>query len=113
VSEAVSRLSVEMSGRPWQTAILKLDGAQIYLGGGRSQGITPGMDFSVHTQGEQVKSAQTGSVITLPGRKLATIRVDSLFGDNDLNEGSVATVVSGSLSNYQANQLIVRYEGAK
>jgi curli biogenesis system outer membrane secretion channel CsgG len=113
VSEAVNRLSVEMSNRPWQTSILKLDGNQLFLGGGRAQGIKPGMEFSVLTQGEQVKSAQTGAVVTLPGRKLATVRVDSLFGDNDLNEGSTASVVSGSLAGQQAGQLVVRFEGAK
>ncbi len=113
VSEAVNRLSVEMSSRPWQTSILKLDGNQLFLGGGRAQGIKPGMEFSVLTQGEQVKSAQTGAVVTLPGRKLATIRVDSLFGDNDLNEGSAATVVTGSLAGQQASQLVVRFEGTK
>jgi curli biogenesis system outer membrane secretion channel CsgG len=113
VSEAVSRLSVEMSTRPWQTAILKLDGNQLFLGGGRLQGIKPGMEFTVHTMGEQVKSAQTGSVVTLPGRMLAKVRVDSLFGDNELNEGSAATVMSGSLSGFQTSQLIVRFEGSK
>jgi curli biogenesis system outer membrane secretion channel CsgG len=113
VSEAVSRLSVEMSSRPWQTSILKLDGNQIFLGGGRAQGIKSGMQFTVHTQGEQIKSAQTGSLVTLPGRRVATVRVDSLFGDNELNEGSAASVVSGSLAGYQASQLVVRFEGAQ
>jgi curli biogenesis system outer membrane secretion channel CsgG len=113
VSEAVNRLSQEMSTRPWQTSILKLDGDQLFIGGGRLQGIKPGMQFSVHTLGEQVKSAQTGSMVTLPGRMVASIRVDSLFGDNELNEGSAATVTSGSLAGFQANQLTVRFDGAK
>jgi curli biogenesis system outer membrane secretion channel CsgG len=113
VSEAVNRLTAEMSTRPWQTSILKLDGNQLFLGGGRLQGIKPGMQFSVHTQGEQVKSAQTGAMVTLPGRMVASVRVDSLFGDNELNEGSAATVTSGSLAGFQANQLTVRFDGAK
>jgi curli biogenesis system outer membrane secretion channel CsgG len=113
VSEAVSRLSQEMSTRPWQTSILKLDGNQLFLGGGRLQGIRPGMQFSVHTLGEQVKSPQTGSMVTLPGRMVASIRVDSLFGENELNEGSAATVTSGSLVGLQASQLTVRFDGAK
>ena len=113
VSEAVSRLSQEMSTRPWQTSILKLDGNQLFLGGGRLQGIKPGMQFSVHTLGEQVKSAQTGAMVTLPGRIVASVRVESLFGDNELNEGSAATVTSGSLAGFQANQLTVRFDGAK
>lgn len=113
VSEAVNRLTVEMSSRPWQTSILKLDGNQLFLGGGRLQGIKPGMQFSVHTLGEQVKSAQTGTTVTLPGRMVASVRVDSLFGDNELNEGSAATVISGSLAGFQTNQLTVRFDGAK
>jgi hypothetical protein len=44
---------------------------------------------------------------------VASIRVDSLFGDNELNEGSAATVTSGSLAGFQANQLTVRFDGAK
>lgn len=113
VSEAVNRLSVEMSGRPWHTYILRMEGSQIYIGGGRSQGIKPGMLFSVQTQGEKVRSSQTGAEITLPGRAVAQIRVDSNFGDTELNEGSVASIVSGSLNNYRPEQLLVRFEGAK
>ncbi|MDR2508256.1 MAG: hypothetical protein LBD67_09755 [Candidatus Accumulibacter sp.] len=32
---------------------------------------------------------------------------DSVFGDNELNEGAVATVSSGSLSGHRLDQLIV------
>jgi curli biogenesis system outer membrane secretion channel CsgG len=113
VSEAVNRLTVEMSTRPWQTSILKLDGNQLFLGGGRLQGIKPGMKFSVYTLGEQIKSAQTGATVTLPGRIVASVRVDSLFGDNELNEGSAATMTSGSLAGFQAHQLTVRFDGAE
>jgi curli biogenesis system outer membrane secretion channel CsgG len=113
VSEAVSRLTTEMSTRPWETSILKLDGNQIFLGGGQLQGIKPGMQFSVYTVGEKVRSTQTGSMVTLPGRMVASVRVDGLFGDNELNQGSVATVTSGSVVGFQVNQLTVRFDGAK
>lgn len=113
VSEAVNRLTVEMSARPWQTYILKADAGLIYIAGGKSQGIKPGMLFSVQTQGERVKSPQTGTEITLPGRQVAKIRINSNFGDNELNEGSAASVISGSFSEYKPEQLVVRFEGAK
>lgn len=113
VSEAVSRLSLEMSTRPWQTFILKAEGGRVFLGGGKSQGVKPGMQFSVNTQGEQVKSPQTGAMITLPGQAVAQVRVDALFGEGELNEGSVASVTSGSLAGYRPDQLLIRYEGAK
>lgn len=113
VVEAVNRLSVGMSSRPWQTYILKADGNRIFLGGGKSQGINPGMQFSVQTQGEQVKSPQTGALVTLPGQQIARVQVESLFGDSELDEGAVATILSGSLAGYKPEQLLIRYEGAK
>lgn len=113
VAEAVNRLSIEMSSRPWQTQILKVDGNRIFLGGGKKQGIKPGMQFSVFTQGEQIRSPQTGAIVTLPGQVIAQIRIDALFGDSELNEGSVASISSGSFSGQKPELLLVRYESAK
>lgn len=113
VAGAVSKLSVEMSARPWQTYILKTDGNRVFLGGGKSQGIKPGMQFAVQTQGEQVRSPQTGALITLPGQVIAQVRIEALFGDSELSEGSVASVISGSFVGYKPEQLLIRYEGAK
>lgn len=113
VSEAVNRLSTEMAGRPWKTYILKADGNTVFIGGGKSQGVTPGMVFSVNTQGEKIKSPQTGADITLPGRPVAQLRVNATFGDNELNEGAQASLISGSLSGHKIEQLVVRYEGDK
>lgn len=113
VAEAVNRLSMEMSGRPWQTYLLKVDGNRIFMGGGKSQGVKPGMQFSVQTQGEQVKSPQTGAMVTLPGQAIAQIRVDALFGDSELNEGAVASITSGSLAGHKPEQLLIRSEGVK
>jgi curli biogenesis system outer membrane secretion channel CsgG len=111
VSEAVSRLSAEMEGRPWETYILRVDGEALYIGGGKSQGVKPGMEFAIYTQGEKVKSTQTGAEIILPGRKLAELRVEANFGDTELSEGSVGTLISGSLQNYKPERLVVRFEG--
>ncbi|MDO8787703.1 MAG: CsgG/HfaB family protein [Sulfuritalea sp.] len=113
VSEAVSRLSTEMSTRPWQTYILKAEGIQVFIGGGKAQGIKPGMIFSVQTQGEKIKSPQTGAEITLPGRSIARLRVDANFGDSELSEGSVTSVISGSLTGFKPEQVIVLFDGGK
>jgi curli biogenesis system outer membrane secretion channel CsgG len=86
--------------------------SEAFLGGGRSQGLRPGMQFAVFTAGEQVRSAQTGAMVTLPGRRVAVVRVDELFGDSELNEGAVASVLSGSLAGQRLEQLVVRFEGA-
>lgn len=113
VAEAINRLSVQMSSRPWQTYVLKADGNRIFLGGGKSQGIKPGMKFSVQTQGEQIKSPQTGALVTLPGQEIARVQIETLFGDSELNEGAVASILSGTLAGYKPEELLIRYEGAK
>lgn len=107
VSEAVNRLSTELSSRPWQTSILSVDQGRIFISGGKAQGIRPGMTFIVQTQGQKVKSPQTGFEITLPGQKVAELRVDANFGDSETNEGSVASLVNGSIQGHQINQLVV------
>lgn len=108
VSEVVSRLTTELSSRPWQTSILAVEGQRYFVAGGKSQGLRPGMVFSVQTVGEKIKSPQTGFEIVLPGKEVAQLRIESLFGDSEVSEGSVASVVSGSLQGHKIEQLTVR-----
>ncbi len=112
VSEAVNRLSSEMASRPWQTFFLSIDKGRYFVAGGKSQGLKPGMIFSVQTLGEKIKSPQTGFEITLPGREVAQIRIDSNFGDAEVNEGSVCSIVNGTLDGFKAEQLVIRAKDA-
>jgi len=108
VSEAVNRLASDLRGRPWQTAILKAEAGRVFLSGGKAQGLRPGMELEVQTAGERIQSPQTGASVTLPGRSVARLRIDSLFGENELSEGAVASVVSGSTDGHALTQLVVR-----
>lgn len=108
ISEVVNRLTTELSSRPWQTSILAVEGQRYFIAGGKSQGLRPGMVFSVQTVGEKVKSPQTGFEIVLPGKEVAQLRIDALFGDSEVSEGSVASVVNGSLQGHKIEQLTVR-----
>ncbi len=108
VSEAVSRLSADFARRPWQTVVLRHEGGRVYVSGGKAQGLRPGLELEVQTLGERIKSPQTGAFITLPGRAVAKLRVDALFGDSELTEGAVASVISGSIDGHPVQQLIVR-----
>lgn len=112
VSEAVNKLSTELAARPWQTYILSADQGRLFVAGGRSQGLMPGMLFSVQTVGEKIKSPQTGFDITLPGREVALLRIDSNFGDSEASEGSIGSVVSGSVQGLKVEQLVVRAKEA-
>ena len=108
ISEAVNKLSNELAARPWQTYFLSADQGRYFISGGKAQGLRPGMLFSVQTIGEKIKSPQTGFDITLPGREVAQLRIDSNFGDSEVNEGSVSSIVSGSIQGFKLEQLIVR-----
>lgn len=66
------------------------------------------MLFSVQTAGEKIKSPQTGFDITLPGKEVAQIRIDSNFGDSEATEGSVVSLVSGAVQGFKLDQLVVR-----
>jgi len=112
ISEVVNRLTVEFSRRPWQTSIIGVDNSRYFISGGKSQGLKPGMVFSVQTVGEKVKSPQTGFEITLPGKEVAQIRVDALFGDTEMSEGAATSVISGSLQGLKIDQLVVREKEA-
>ena len=112
ISEAVNRLSTEMAGRPWQTFFLSADQGQYFLAGGKSQGLRPGMLFSVQTLGAKIKSPQTGFEITLPGREVAQLRIDANFGDSEATEGSVASLVNGSIQGFKIEQLVIRAKEA-
>jgi curli biogenesis system outer membrane secretion channel CsgG len=111
ISEVVNRLSTELQRRPWQTSLIGVEQGNYFIAGGKSQGLAPGMVFSVQTIGQKVKSPQTGFEITLPGKEVAQIRIDSLFGDTEVSEGASASVVSGSLANHKLDQLTVREKG--
>ncbi|MDB5749407.1 MAG: Curli production assembly/transport component CsgG [Massilia sp.] len=112
ISEVVNRLTTELQRRPWQTSLIGVEGGSYFIAGGKSQGLAPGMVFSVQTIGQKVKSPQTGFEITLPGKEVAQIRVDTLFGDTEVSEGASASVVSGSLQSYKLDQLTVREKGS-
>lgn len=109
VASAVSQLISQLAKSPWSTAILKVDQNQVFISGGKSQGLRPGMQLTVETRGERIKSPQTGFEITLPGRQIATIQLQALFGDTEANEGSVASVTNGSLQGFNPEQLTVIY----
>lgn len=112
VSDVVDNIISNLSERPWSTSILSTKGDRIFVSGGKSQGIRPGLILQVMSEGEKIKSPQTGFLVTLPGEAIATIEIISNFGETETNEGSVAKVISGSLAEHNIQNLKI-IEGEK
>ncbi|RUO62281.1 curli production assembly protein CsgG [Pseudidiomarina insulisalsae] len=107
VNAAVEKMTQALLERPWSADVLAFENNLVYISGGEAQGVKPGMRFNVMTKGQRVKSSTTGATITLPGEKVAEIRVQSLFGTTETDQGAAATVTSGSLTGYELAALEV------
>jgi len=97
ISDVVDRLVDKLYDRPWRTDILEVRGTQLFIAGGERQGLRPGDALAVLQATGTAKSKQSGFEITLPPRQVAIVRVVSLFGDSETNEGSVCEVTSGTV----------------
>jgi hypothetical protein len=94
----------------WTTSILRIDQQQIFISGGQAQGLKPGMTLAIQTRGEKVRSQQTGFDISLPGKQIAAIQIQSLFGENETNQGAVGVITSGGITGYTPENLIVTFQ---
>jgi curli biogenesis system outer membrane secretion channel CsgG len=107
ISDVIDRLVSKLGDRPWRTDILQVQGAQVFVSGGKSQGLKPGDQLVVMRSGQTVKSAQSGFDVTLPPTPVASLQVVSTFGDTETNEGSVCTITTGAVNRAEIPMLFV------
>ncbi|WP_257286183.1 CsgG/HfaB family protein [Endozoicomonas sp. SESOKO1] len=107
ISDVIDEMIQKMMERPWKTFILDIADGQVFISGGKSQGLAPGKQLKVMTAGKQIESRQTGFMITLPGAEVATVEVVSTFGDSESNEGSLVKIISGTLDGHRLETLEV------
>lgn len=107
VNAAVEKLTAIMLMKTWSADVLAVEDDMVYISGGKSQGISEGMNFNVMTKGRQVKSSTTGSTITLPGKQVARLEIVGTFGDSELEEGSYGQITQGSIEGHSLDQLQV------
>lgn len=108
VNAAVEKMTQMLLERPWTADILTVEDGLVYISGGASQGVEAGMEFEVMTKGNRVRSQTTGSYITLPGQKVAEIKVTGLFGTTEIDQGAIAVLSSGSIDGYELSALEIR-----
>lgn len=107
VSDMLNSLVSKLEERPWRTDILKVEGNQVFISGGKHQGIRVGDALSVMRSGKKIKSQQSEFGISLPPTDIAGIKVVGLFGNSESDEGAICEVVRGSLLNINRDELFV------
>ncbi len=100
ISDVTSNIVEHMLDKPWKGYILGYQDGDFIISGGKSQNIKIGDTFSVYKKGKTVKNPQTNMTITLPGKKIATIKVVTLLGNTPENEVSLVTKIDGDVSKY-------------
>ena len=104
ISDLTSNIIENMLDKPWKGYILGYEDGSLITSGGKSQNIKVGDRFDVYLKGKQVKNPQTNMMMTLPGKKLATIEITSTLGDTPENEVSTAKILNGDLRPYIASK---------
>lgn len=115
ISDLASNIIENMLDKPWRGYILGYEDGMFITSGGASQNIKAGDLFDVMLEGKKIKNPQTNTMITLPGKKLASIKIVTTLGDTPDTEVSLATVTEGSLAGYTQSKdfsnLFIRVKG--
>jgi len=103
ITNLSSNIIENLLDKQWRSYILGYENGNLIIAGGLSQNIRTGEIFSVMQKGKEIKNPQTNTLITLPGKKIAGIRVISSFGKSPRDEVSFCEITEGDLSHYITN----------
>lgn len=98
ISSVINNLINKLDNDPWKSYILSIEGDNVFISGGSTQGIKINDEFVVYKRGNVVTNPQTNMPIELPGTRVAQVRVDKLIDGNELTEISIAHVIDGKVA---------------
>lgn len=104
ISDLIGELINKLESRPWRAGILKVQGNQVFVSGGERQGLKIGDELIVYRENESITSDR-GFAVQLPPAQVGKIKITSFFGDSEVNEGAVASIIEGGFS--QASEIYV------
>lgn len=110
IAALISNILENMTDAPWQTGILDIDGATVMIAGGDEQGLLVGDQLLVMRRGKLVEDPQYGTMIELPRTQIAKLEVQSFFGSGIGGQGSVCTLITGSLDGEDPASLVIEAE---
>ncbi|GHA60945.1 hypothetical protein GCM10007086_38480 [Photobacterium aphoticum] len=99
ISQLITNISNEMTSTPWKSYILSEQEGSYIIAGGDAQGLRPGLKLAVFKKGKMVKNPQTGAMIELPSKQVATLSVDMTHGEDEFNQVSFTSLVDGKITN--------------
>lgn len=110
VDQLVENIINKCTDKPWRTYLINADEDGTIIAGGSSQGLRVGDTLVVMSRGKKVKNPQTGATIELPGKAVATIRIEMLSGDTLETEIAFVSLVSGAFDATKLDQYYVQYQ---
>ncbi|MFQ3207488.1 MAG: curli biogenesis system outer membrane secretion channel CsgG [Glaciecola sp.] len=106
ISKVVSDLMENLLNSPWKAYLIAEQEGQYIMTGGASQGIAAGDEFTILQKGKKIKNPQTGFLIELAGKKIATATVALLSGTGN-NEISIVSLDTQLPAQTDLAQLVV------
>jgi len=111
ISAAITKLVENIINKcmdsPWKAYLLSVEEDVYIMSGGETQGIRVGDEFSIIEKGKSVKNPQTGLLIELPGKVVASIKVIQTLGDTPESEVSMASLIDGSIDTAQLEKYYI------
>ncbi len=110
ISKLVEHVINKCMDKEWKAYLLSVEEGSYIISGGKSQGVEEGDVFAIMQKGRKVKNPQTGILVELPGKMVAKIRIDQLFGSTQEEEIAFGTLLEGTidekkLENYYITEL--------
>ncbi|MDN3651320.1 CsgG/HfaB family protein [Thalassotalea ponticola] len=107
ISKLVANIMNNLMDNPWQAYLIKGEEDSIFMTGGSNQGVKVGDEFAVIAPGKKVKNPQTGFMISMPGKSVGKVKVESFIGSGN-DELSVVSVTGTNLDLNQISNYVVR-----
>ena len=97
ISQLVENIINNLMDRTWRAYFLAVDGTDIFISGGESQGLSVGDVFVVKEKGKSVKNPQTGIQMELPGKNVGQIKITFTGGETPETEFSLVEFLNGEI----------------